>query len=95
MIVIVGHLVVDEADRSTVVEAFRDLVRRARDFPGCVHLAITADPVDPRRVNNAEVWESAEALAAWRAQANAPDPGVEIVEDHMRKYEADDGGAVF
>lgn len=73
MIIIVGHMNVDEADRSTSVEAHRDLVQRGRAFPGCIHLSISPDPNDAERINNAEVWESQDALDAWRAVANAPD----------------------
>ncbi len=36
----------------------RDLVNRARAFDGCIDLAITADTVDPRRINNLEVGET-------------------------------------
>lgn len=57
-VVIVGHLVPAEA-RDGAVAAHADLVRGARTHDGCVHLAITADQVDPRRVNNVEVWRDA------------------------------------
>jgi quinol monooxygenase YgiN len=36
----------------------RDPLTRARDAPGCLGLAITADSVDPTRINNFERWES-------------------------------------
>jgi hypothetical protein len=35
-------------------------------------VAITADPLDPERVNVFERWESREHLDAWRAVAKAP-----------------------
>lgn len=95
MIIIVGHLVVAETDRSTFIDAHRDLLSRGRAYPGCVHLSISADPLDPRRINNAEVWESPEALAAWRSVANAPDTGVPILDADMRKCDATDAGPVF
>jgi hypothetical protein len=46
-------------------------------------------------VNNAEIWESPEALAAWRSVANAPDPGIEILDDRVQRFDATHGGAVF
>ncbi len=61
-----------ETDRDRFVDARRDLVERARASDGCIHLAITADSVDPRRVNNVEVWTDSDTLEAWRARANAP-----------------------
>jgi quinol monooxygenase YgiN len=46
--------------------AFRDLVARARESDGCIHIAVTADLVDPERIDSVEVWRDAEALDAWR-----------------------------
>jgi hypothetical protein len=74
---------------SAYVEAHRDLVE------GCIDLAITADPVDRRRVNNLEVWASAEALDAWRAEANPPQTGIEPADLQMRRFNAEDGGPLF
>jgi quinol monooxygenase YgiN len=94
MIIIAGYELVDADKRDSIVDAHRDLVLRAREFDGCVHVAITADSVDPERINSAEVWRDAEALEQWRAQANAPD-----VEEPkymaVKRYDATDGGPLF
>lgn len=95
MVIIAGFLLVDHDDRDAFVEAHRDLVERARYFDGCLDLAITADAVDPRRVDNLEVWESVEALDAWRAQSNPPDTGIVPVDAQMRRFDAQDGGPLF
>jgi quinol monooxygenase YgiN len=86
MLIIAGHIEVAPARRDEVVAALRDLVRRARAAPGCLDLAVTADSLDPARVNTFERWESPEHLDAFRAVANAPDIG-EIVADHVRLYD--------
>jgi quinol monooxygenase YgiN len=72
MVIIAGHSTVDAADRDRYVTTHQDLVRRARQAPGCLDVAITADPLDPARVNVFERWESKEHLDAWRAVAKAP-----------------------
>jgi quinol monooxygenase YgiN len=95
MIIIAGYLLVHAGDRDRYVREHRDLTERARAFHGCVDLAITADPVDPQRVNNIEVWESSQALDAWRAQANVPNHGIAITGGHMQRYDATDGGPLF
>lgn len=95
MVIIAGHELVDEADRDDIVAAHRDLVARARAADGCITAAITADSVDPRRINNLEIWRDAEALEAWRSQANAPDTGVEPIEINVQRYNATDGGPLF
>jgi hypothetical protein len=51
MIIIAGYELVSVKQRDTWVAAFRDLVTRAREFDGCLHVAITADSVDPERIN--------------------------------------------
>jgi quinol monooxygenase YgiN len=66
-----------------------------RAFEGCIDLAITADPVDRRRVNNLEVWASAEALDAWRAEANPPRTGIKLADMRVRRFNAEDGGPLF
>ena len=91
MIIIAGHELVDAEKRDGVVAAHRDLVSRARQFDGCIHVAITADSVDPERINSVEVWRDAQAMEQWRAQADAPD-----VEESrymaVTRYDATDGG---
>jgi quinol monooxygenase YgiN len=61
-----------ETDRGRLIDAHRDLVESGRASDGCIHLAITADSVDPRRVNNVEVWTDSDALEAWRARQRPP-----------------------
>ncbi len=87
MWIIAGHVTVDDDRRDEYVAAFRDLVERARRAPGCLDVAITADPVTPGRVNNYERWESWEAIERWRAQAHAPDPGIALRAVDVTAYE--------
>ncbi len=94
MIIIAGHELVAAEKRDTFVAAFRDLITRARDFDGCIHVAITADSVDPERVNVIEVWRDVDAINKWRKQAKAPKVGKP---KHMeiKRYDATDGGPLF
>ena len=87
MWIIAGHITVDRDQRDAFVEAHRDLVVRARQAPGCLDVAITADPVDPARVNNFERWDTWDAIEAWRKRAYAPDTGIEIDEMNVTAYE--------
>lgn len=95
MVIICGSVQVDPDRRDEYVVAHRDLVRRARDADGCLHVAITADSVDPGRVNNVEVWRDAAALDAWRAVANAPELEIEFSASDVARYDATDGGPLF
>lgn len=95
MIIIAGHCLVDEPERDRCVAAHRELVTRTRGFDGCIDLAITADTLDPRRINNLEIWRDVDALNAWRGRANPPDTGVEPTGGDMKRYNATDGGPLF
>jgi quinol monooxygenase YgiN len=87
MWIIAGYVTVDEEKRDAFVEAHRDLIRRARQAPGCLDVAITADPVDPRRIYNYERWDSWAAIEAWRARANAPDTGITMQDVEVTAFE--------
>ena len=82
MLILACHIEVDPDRRDEVVAALQDLVRRAREAPGCLDLAVTADPLDPARVYSLERWESTERLGQFRAVADAPDIG-EVLGDHV------------
>jgi len=70
MLIIAGRAEVDPDDPVEAVAVMRDQVTRARDAPGRLDLAITADSIDPTRINNFEPWESQEALDT--ARSNGP-----------------------
>lgn len=59
-------------DRDAAVAAFADMVARARDQDGCLDFSISADAVDPDRVDVFECWQDAPALSAWRKVARGP-----------------------
>ena len=86
MLIIAGHYLVDAAQRDAYVEAFRDLVTRARAAPGCLDVAITADTVDSTRVNMYERWEDEDTLAAFRAVADPPELDVEMRDMQVSKF---------
>lgn len=90
MIIIAGHELVDAERRDTFVAAFRELVTRARDFDGCIHVAITADSVDPERVNVIEVWRDAEAMRKWQRRAKGPKVA-KPKHIAIKRYEVTDG----
>jgi quinol monooxygenase YgiN len=95
MLIIAGYELVDPENRDALVDAHRDLVARARQAPGCLDVAISADPIDARRVNSYERWESRELLDQWRAVADAPDTGIPIREAKVQLYDATNERAPF
>ena len=66
MLIVAGHLELDPADRDAHVRASAQAVCLARQAPGCLDFAVSADPVDLARVNVYERWASPEDLEAFR-----------------------------
>ena len=86
VLIIAGHVEVDAAERDRYVAVHADLVHRARSAPGCLDVAITADSLDPTRVNTFERWSSRTELDAWRAVADAPHTDISFVADDVMLY---------
>jgi len=94
-VIIAGHYRVDRQHRDNLIATFEDLVTRARGAEGAIHIAITADSVDPERVNVLEVWRDSEALDQWRERANGPELELEMRDMHIKRYDAYEGGPLF
>ncbi|MGQ9425840.1 putative quinol monooxygenase [Gilvimarinus sp. F26214L] len=94
-VVIAGWFTVDPSKRDEVVDSFKDLVVRAREAKGCLDLAITADPVDPARINNFELWVSESHLNSWRKIANPPENITPMLQVDVQKHMIDRSGPPF
>ena len=66
MLIVAGYLVVEPLLRDSYLEECKDVVRQARRTPGCLDYAISADLLDPSRVDVFERWESQAAVDAFR-----------------------------
>jgi quinol monooxygenase YgiN len=66
MIIVAGHMTVEPQRRESYVERLASVVERGRAAAGCLDFAITADLLDPGRVNVFELWESQATLEAFR-----------------------------
>jgi quinol monooxygenase YgiN len=86
MLIVAGHLIVDGPDRDQYVADCAIAVRMARAADGCLDFAVSADPVDPRRVNIFERWQSAEQLQAFRGSGPDDDTLSRIVEASVSEY---------
>jgi len=70
-----GALLIERnhAERDIYVAECVTVVRLAREAPGCLAFVLTADPIEPDRVNVFERWESDAHLERFRG--SGPDPG--------------------
>jgi quinol monooxygenase YgiN len=62
MVIVAGHITVEPQQRESYLAGCVSVVEQARGTAGCVDFAITADLVDPGRVNIFERRESQAAL---------------------------------
>ena len=95
MIIVAGWYTVAPEDRDAVVESHTDLMARARQARGNLDLSISADPVVPGRINMFELWESEEALNAWRAVAQPPAQQSKILGGDIQKHSISASGPPF
>ncbi|MGH3882641.1 MAG: putative quinol monooxygenase [Pseudonocardiaceae bacterium] len=86
MIIVAGRLQVDRVDRDRYVAECVAVVQQARMAPGCLDFAITADSVEPDRVNVYERWESDAHLERFRG--SGPDAGqtAQLRDAEVRRY---------
>jgi quinol monooxygenase YgiN len=66
MIIVSGTLHVAPADRGAYLEECRKIIELARTKPGCVDFHLSADPIEPGRINVFEQWESVADVEAFR-----------------------------
>ena len=66
MVIVAGHVTVEPQQRESYLAGCVSVVERARGAAGCLDCAMTADLIDPGRVNIFERWESQAALEAFR-----------------------------
>ena len=70
MVIVAGHVTVEPQQREAYLAGCVSIVKRARSLAGCLDFAITADLIDPGRVNIFERWES-QAARTHHAQVPA------------------------
>lgn len=87
MIIIAGYTLTEAGKRDAAVEAFAGMVERARKHDGCLDVAISADPVEPDRINIFECWRDQRSLDAWRKVAKGP--RVKRRETHVSLYRSE------
>jgi quinol monooxygenase YgiN len=87
MLIVAGHLNLHESDRDRYVADCAAAVVAARRAEGCLDFAISADAVDPSRVNIFERWRTRELLLAFRGEGPDNDMRSRILEANVAEYD--------
>lgn len=90
MIIVTGHLIVTADQRDNVVRRSADAVRAARSTAGCLDFAVSADSVDPERVNISERWTDRDSLHRFRGDGPDDESGAAIKAFAVDEYEIPD-----
>jgi quinol monooxygenase YgiN len=86
MLIVSGWLSVDADAREKYLVGCYQVMELARAAPGCHDFVLTADPIEPTRINVYERWESDEDLARFRGAGPEPDQLAEIRDADVHKY---------
>jgi quinol monooxygenase YgiN len=87
MVIVAGHLVVDSVQREAYLAGCNVVVEQARQAPGCLDFTISADLLDPGRINVFERWESPAAVEAFRGSGPSDDQSAAIVAASVAEYD--------
>jgi quinol monooxygenase YgiN len=87
MVIVSGHLIVNEEAREDYLAGCADVVAQARRAPGCLDFAISADLLDPGRINVFERWASQSAVEEFRGSGTGGDQAAMIRAASVSEYD--------
>lgn len=90
MVIVAGHLLVAADRRSAYLEGCVAVVEQARAAPGCLDFSITADLLDPGRINVYERWESQADVEAFRGSGPSGDQQDAMLGASVAEYDVAD-----
>jgi quinol monooxygenase YgiN len=89
-VVVAGHAMVEPDQRAHYLEGCIEVVRQARAATGCLDFAISADLLDPSRVNVYERWESQSAVDAFRGSGPSDEQGAATISASVVEFDVAD-----
>jgi quinol monooxygenase YgiN len=89
MVIVAGHITVEPQQRESYLAGCVSVVERARGAAGCLDCAITADLIDPGRVNIFERWESQAARETFRSSGPEKEQRAAMLTVAVQEYIAD------
>ena len=95
MVIVAGHITVEPQQRESYLAGCVSVVEQARGAAGCLDFAITADLIDPGRVNIFERWESQAALETFRSCGPAFEHAAAMLSVSVAEYDLADVRPLF
>jgi len=86
-VIVAGHVMVEPGQRAHYLEGCLEVVRQARAATGCLDFAISADLLDPGRINVYERWESQSAVEAFRGSGPSDEQGAAMISASVVEFD--------
>jgi len=90
MVIVAGHVVVDAQQRDDYLSGCVEVVRHARRTTGCLDFSLSADLLEPGRINVFERWESVAAVEAFRGSGPSDEQVAAILAATVAEYAVGD-----
>jgi quinol monooxygenase YgiN len=87
VVIVAGHLIVGAEDRDEYLAGCAAVVEQGRSAPGCLDFVISADLLDPRRINVFERWDTQDAVEAFRGSGPSDAQTDMIVSASVSEYD--------
>ena len=87
MIIVAGHLIVDPSQRESYLTECLSVVEQARRAAGCLDFSISADLVDPGRINVFERWESQADVETFRGSGPSDEQSMAMLSAAVSEYD--------
>lgn len=91
MIIVAGHLTVDPSERDSYLAGCVGVVEQARRAPGCLDFTISADLIEPGRINIFERWTSQQDVETFRGDGPSDDQAATIRGASVTEYDVTTG----
>jgi quinol monooxygenase YgiN len=95
MVIVAGHITVEPEKRESYLSGSVRVVEKARGAAGCLDFAITADLIDPGRINVFERWESQAAVKAFRRSGPSTKQRASMLSASVAEYDVADVRPLF
>jgi len=87
MVIVAGHITVEPQQREFYLAGCVRIVEQARGTAGCLDFAITADLIDPGRINIFERWASQAAVETFRGNGPSDEQGAAMHSASVAEYD--------
>ncbi len=95
MVIVAGHITVEPQHREVYLAGCVSIVEAARAALGCLDFAISADLVNPSRINIFERWESRAAVETFRGNGPSDDQGAAMLSASVAEYDIAEERSLF